>query len=144
MSYSKPPEHFLAKLPADARHSIEAMHTQLVAGTFPDLYDFNVDWGTDTKVMRNALRDAFALANDGAGNYWLFCQDGSVRSWNHDEGGQMEDHNSFTSLDDALACMALYSAVRNEQATLDNVRPKFEAKAKDNGWQFFLEILDDL
>jgi hypothetical protein len=139
-----PPPKFLANLPAEARRALEALHARVVAGTFPDLYDFNVDWGADTNVMRNVDPDTFALANDGSGNYWLLCQDGTVRSWCHDEGGHMEDHNQFSSLDDALACIVLYSAVRMELATLDDVRPTFEAAAKDNGWQFFLEMLDDL
>ena len=112
-------------------------------GSFPALYDFNMDWGCDTKPFRNVDPEAFALANDGAGTYWLLTTDGAVRSWCHDEGGVIEDHNGFASLDDALACLVRYTAVRTERVPLDDVRAVFEEKGVENGWSFFLEILDE-
>ena len=143
-----PKPDFLAKLSADTRQAFEALASRLESGTFPDLYDFNVDWGCDTAAFRNVDPEAFALANDGSGNYWLLCADGAVRSWCHDEGGRMEDHNSFSSLDDAIACFVRYTAVREEHATLDDVRADFEAKREENdgenGWTFLLEQLEEL
>lgn len=57
----------------------------------------------------------------------------------------MEDHNSFPSLDEALACRVRYTAVREERACLDDVRADFEAKsARKDGWAFFLEMLEEL
>ena len=141
-----PPDAFLAALPEPGRRGIAKLTDMLRSGTFPDLYDFNPEWGTDTSSFPNVDPDAFALGNDGAGNYWLLCADGTVHSWCHDEGGLMEDHNSFASVDEALACWVQYTAVREEHVALDDVRAIFEAKAdgEDNGWAFFLETLEDL
>jgi hypothetical protein len=141
-----PPDSFLAELPEDARRAIAKLTEMMQNGTFPDLYDLTPEWGRDTSSFPNVDREAFALGNDGSGNYWLLCADGTVRSWCHDEGGIMEDHNSFASLDEALACWVRYTAVREEHITLDDLRPVFEAKSRDqeNGWAFFLETLEDL
>ncbi len=130
--------------PCSARKALDALRARLANGTFPELYDFNVQWGYDIGAFRNVDPDSFALANDGAGNYRLLCADGAVRSWSHDEGGSMEDHNSLASLDDAMACLVHYAAVREEHVPLDDVRSLFEEKGADNGWSFFLEILEDV
>ncbi|MBX3229393.1 MAG: hypothetical protein KIT84_17755 [Labilithrix sp.] len=127
-----PPEAFLAKLPADARRAFDALHARLKNGSFPELYDFNVEWGHDTSEFRNVEPDAFAMANDGAGNYWLVCPDGTVRTWCHEEGGLMEDHNGFTSLDDAFACFVRYAAVREENVSLAEVRGVFEESVRSS------------
>lgn len=141
-----PGDAFLAKLPPESRAAFEAVHARVEGGTFPDLYDFGCDLGADTANMKNAAPGAFALANDGSGNYWLLCEDGQVQCWSHDEGGHMETHNAFASLDDALACFVRYSAVREGNRSLGDVRPVFEEKANgaENGWSFYLEQLDEL
>ncbi|MEZ4402607.1 MAG: hypothetical protein R3B06_21465 [Kofleriaceae bacterium] len=139
-----PPAAFMASLPDGARAAVAALIDRLAAGRFPELWDVNLEWGRDVAALPGVAADTFALANDGAGNYWLLCADGAVRSWCHDEGGAMEDHNSFATLDDALACFVRYTAVREEQVPLDDVRAAFTAHGPDNGWTFFLEILEDL
>ncbi len=145
-SATAPPDAFMASLPKPAAEALRALTARLSAGTFPELRDFDPAWGADTSVWPNVDPDAFCLANDGAGNYWLLCADGSVQSWCHDEGGIMEDHTVFQSLDEAIACFVRATAVMEEEVSLDEVRDDFEEASSESspGWEWMLENLEEL
>ena len=129
-------------LSKDDRAAFESLSSMLSAGRFPDLIDFIPTWGQDTSEFRNVDPEAFALGTDGGGNYWLLCRDGSVQCWGHDEGGQMEDHNSFPSLAEAMECFVSVTAVREKHLSLDEVRPRF-ADREEGGWTWSWEQLEE-
>ena len=137
-----PTEEFLASLAEDDRAAFESLSSMLSEGRFADLIDFIPTWGKDTSDFRNVDPQAFALGTDGAGNYWLLCRDGSVQCWGHDEGGHMEDHNSFSSLAEAMECFVVVTAVREKHLSLDEARPRF-ADREEGGWTWHSELLEE-
>lgn len=152
-----PPHDFLARLPAEAKSTLEHMVEMLRAGTFPSIYIFGVSkdsWGFDFKAHEIEVLDSnfegdlsgevFSMSMDGGGNHNCLQADGKVVIWNHEESN-IEDHTQFPSLDEALCALLLREAVSDDVSHWDEVKALFEEKAADgeSGWSYLKEQIDE-
>lgn len=133
------PPAFSDSLDASSRQDLQFLLELSRDGQFPKLWDFFPEFGRDVSGFPNMDPGVYALANDGAGNFFVLYPDGYVDIWCHDESGYMEGRE-FESLRDVFECVVLVMLAKSRRVSWAELATRFEEKSMESeGWAFFMD-----